>query len=181
MRNLSATKRKSTGRKMQSREWKALAPEVRAKLEELQQSLPISLAAIARALGVRVKAATLPPGIAGEIRPDGAAPGEFVVRVNRHDIPERQRFTVAHELGHFLLHRDQIGTGIKDDVLFRSRLSDWREAEANRIAADILMPEELVKQALQQAKSIGIEDVAPYLAKQFGVSEAAMKIRLGIN
>ena len=166
---------------MQSREWQALDPAVRGKLEGLQKGLPVSLSAIARALGVAVKAATLPPGISGEIRPDGEADGKFVIRVNRHDIPERQRFTVAHELGHFLLHRDQIGRGIEDDVLFRSRLSDWREAEANRIAADILMPEALIKEAYREAKSIGVEDISAYLARQFDVSEAAMKIRLGIS
>ena len=166
---------------MQSREWKSLEPGVRKTLEEFQDALPISLSAIAKALGVTVKAATLAPGISGEIRPDAAAPNKFVVRVNRHDIPERQRFTVAHELGHFLLHSDQIGAGIKDDVLFRSRLSDWREAEANRIAADILMPEHLIRRAIEQANLIGVEELAPYLAKQFEVSEAAMKIRLGIK
>lgn len=166
---------------MQSREWSTLPPEVRTTLESFQKAVPVSLSAIAKALGVTVKAATLLPGISGEIRPDSAAPGKFVVRVNRHDIPERQRFTVAHELGHFLLHRDQIGRGIEDDVLFRSRLSDWREAEANRIAADMLMPEQLVNEAYKQAKSIGVEDIAAYLAGQFEVSEAAMKIRLGIK
>jgi hypothetical protein len=166
---------------MTSREWNGLPAGVRATIEQFQQNYPVKLSALAQALGVPVKASTLPPGISGEIRPDSENAGGFVIKVNRHDPPNRQRFTVAHELGHFLLHRDQIGTGISDDVLYRSTLSDRREAEANRIAADILMPEPLVEGALKTAEVIRAEEPIAYLAKRFGVSEAAMKIRLGVE
>ncbi|MCB8877663.1 ImmA/IrrE family metallo-endopeptidase [Acidisoma silvae] len=84
-------------------------------------------------------------------------------------------------MAHFLLHSDQIGSGIEDDVLYRSSLSDRREAEANRLAADILMPHELVEEFLETAKALSIDDIPSYLADQFEVSEAAMKIRLGIS
>jgi Zn-dependent peptidase ImmA (M78 family) len=165
---------------MYSREWRNLDEAVRDQIRQIQQDIPVRLSALAEALGVTVKASTLPPGISGEIRPDATQPGHFVIRVNRHDIPERQRFTVAHELGHFLLHRDQIGDGIRDDVLYRSSLSDRREAEANRIAADILMPDELIGRVLERAELLSVDDIPKYLAKQFQVSEAAMKIRLGV-
>lgn len=164
-----------------SREWSSLSAAVRTSLEEVQTAPPVRLAELARQLGLTVRAATLPPGISGEIRPDPAAPGRYIIRVNRHDSTERQRFTVAHEIGHYLLHRDQIGNGITDDVLFRSRLTDRREAEANRIAADLLMPDHLINQALDRAKLIGVDDVVDYLARQFEVSDAAMKIRLGLK
>ncbi|WP_119944777.1 ImmA/IrrE family metallo-endopeptidase [Neorhizobium sp. NCHU2750] len=166
---------------MSSREWNGLPADVRATIQQFQTSYPIKLSALAQALGVPVKASTLPPGISGEIRPDIENPGRYIIKVNRHDPPSRQRFTVAHELGHFLLHRDQIGNGISDDVLYRSTLSDRREAEANRIAADILMPEPLVEGALKTAEVIRADEPVAYLAKRFGVSEAAMKIRLGIE
>lgn len=165
---------------MISREWQSLDENTRSKIADLQQECPIKLSDIGRALGLTIKAATLPVGISGEIRPDRERPGQYVIRVNRHDSPERQRFTVAHEIGHFLLHREQIGSGITDDVLYRSTLSDRREAEANRIAADILMPNKLVYDTLDTAKAIGVENIAQYLANMFQVSEAAMKIRLGI-
>src|ERR1044072_6020383 len=115
-------KRKNTGPDMTSREWNTLTPEVRAIIEEHQKTYPVKLSALAHALGVPVKASTLAPGISGEIRPDPDRPGGFLIRVNRHDPPNRQRFTVAHELGHFLLHKEQIGSGIADDVLYRSSL-----------------------------------------------------------
>jgi Zn-dependent peptidase ImmA (M78 family) len=159
-----------------SPEWNGLDPEVRARIKEYQDAPPVRLAELARALGVSVKAATLAPGISGEIRPNGD--GGFIIRINRHDPPKRQRFTVAHELAHFLIHRDEIGNGIEDDVLYRSGLSDRREQQANRLAADILMPEDLLNDAREAAEEKGVGDVALYLSDQFGVSEAAMRIKV---
>lgn len=160
-----------------------MSPELRnldrgllATLEKHQDVAPIRLTDLAGAFGVPVKAATLAPGISGEIRPDES--GGFVIKVNRHDPKRRQRFSVAHELSHFLLHRDQIGDGITDDVLYRSSLSDWREAEANRLAADILMPDALVREQIEAAHEKGVGDIVLYLADEFAVSEAAMRIKL---
>ena len=159
----------------------ALLPEnIKDTIRGHQASAPVRLSALASALGVGLKAATLPAGISGEIRPDPSSPGDVVIRVNRHDSDKRQRFTVAHEIAHFLLHRDHIGNGIKDDALYRSSLSDRREAEANRLAADLLMPEHLIADWLERARLLRVDDVASYLAKQFEVSEASMKIRLGL-
>lgn len=160
-----------------SPEWNRLAPDIRALIAQFQDEPPVRLPELARALGVSVKAATLGPGISGEIRPtpDGAG---YVIRINRHDPPKRQRFTVAHELAHFILHRDEIGNGIEDDVLYRSGLSDRREQQANRLAADILMPENLLDEAKEAAEEKGVGDIPMYLAELFGVSEAAMRIKV---
>lgn len=159
-----------------SPEWNRLSPDIRARIEEFQDAPPVRLPELALALGVPVKAATLAPGISGEIRPHGEG---FVIRINRHDPIKRQRFTVAHELSHFLLHRDQIGNGIADDVLYRSNLSDKREQQANRLAADILMPEALLTEAQQAAEEKGVGDMTLYLSDLFAVSEAAMRIKVG--
>lgn len=158
-----------------SPEWRSLTDGVRATIEEHQDTAPIRLAQLARALGVSVKAATLAPGISGEIRPVGDG---FVIRVNRHDTSKRQRFTVAHEMAHFLLHSDQINSGISDDVLYRSSLSDRREAQANRLAADILMPDDLVLTSVEAAQEKGVGDLVLFLAEQFAASEGAMRIKL---
>lgn len=149
-----------------------------ALIKKAHQSLPVKLSSLARELGLRVVASTLAPGISGEIRPiDGC----FVISVNRHDSARRQRFTVAHEIAHFLLHRDQIGSGIADDVLYRSSLSDAREAEANRLAADILVPRHALNRELEARKHLSREDQISELAALFDVSEVAMKIRLGFS
>lgn len=159
-----------------SPEWRSLPDDVRAVIEEHQDTAPIKLSQLARSLGVPIKAATLAPGISGEIRPAG---DHFIIRINRHDPSKRQRFTVAHELAHFLLHADQIDAdGISDDVLYRSSLSDRREAQANRLAADILMPDALVLASAEEAQEIGVGDLVLSLAEQFSTSEVAMRIKL---
>ncbi|MGR4864317.1 ImmA/IrrE family metallo-endopeptidase [Caulobacter sp. LARHSG274] len=165
---------------MPSREWAKLSEPARDTLAAHQLEAPVKLATIAKVLGLSLRASTLPAGISGEIRPDGE-PGNFVIKVNRHDSGRRQRFTIAHEISHYLLHRDQIGNGIADDALYRSSLSDSREAEANRLASDILMPDHLVAEELAAAKALGVEDVLAHMADKFEVSEAAMRIRLGLG
>lgn len=164
-----------------SREWHTLGAKEQALIASHQASAPVRLSAIAKDLGLVVKAATLPAGISGEIRPDETTPARFIIRVNRHDSEGRQRFTVAHELAHFLLHREQIGSGIRDDALYRSSLSDRREAEANRLAANILMPHHLVHAALAEADKLGIEDKVAYAAEKLNVSTAAMKVQLNLD
>ncbi|NOW46687.1 hypothetical protein FHW96_002847 [Novosphingobium sp. SG751A] len=159
-----------------SPEWRHLPERVRELIKQFHDVAPVRLPDLARALGVPVKAATLAPGISGEVRPDGN--GGFIARINRHDPKKRQRFSVAHELAHVLLHADQIGEGITDDVLYRSTLSNRVEAEANRLAADILMPDDLVLEYLEIAEERGGAGLIIYLAEAFSVSEAAMKIKL---
>lgn len=160
---------------MSSREFSLLGPDIKQHIARHQSEVPVKLHALASDIGVKVIAATLPAGISGELRP---SINGFVIKVNRHDSPSRQRFTVAHELAHYLLHRDHIGSGITDDALYRSGLSDSREAEANRLAADLLMPKAPLRAAYHQAVSAECSDLLSKLAEDFKVSEAAMKIRL---
>ena len=164
---------------MFSAEWQSIDSDTRLKLAAFFQTAPVSLAAIAQTLGLKVLSSTLPNGISGEIRPDPATPSGFIIRVNKNDPTRRQRFTVAHELAHYLLHRDFIGKGVTDDVLYRSTLSDSREAQANRLAADLLMPQALLDDWMQKATSLKVDDPVEFLSDKFGVSIAAMKIRLG--
>lgn len=166
---------------MSSSEWRAIDPETRGVLAEHLRNAPISLSAIAHALGIKVVSTVLPAGISGEIRPDPNVEAGFIIRVNKNDSSRRQRFTVAHELAHFLLHRDVIGNGVTDDVLYRSTLSDAREAQANRLAADLLMPRTLIDDWIRRAETLRVEDPVEFLSDKFGVSTAAMKIRLGVS
>lgn len=149
---------------------------VKAFISDFHHELPVKVGRIAAKLGVKVKLSTLPNGISGEIRKEN---GVYVIRVNRHDSKERQRFTLAHEIGHFMLHKDMIGDGIVDDALYRSRLSDRLEAEANRVAADILMPWDIIKLKIESLKELKGEALYEELSTIFEVSTTAIKIRLG--
>ena len=104
-----------------------------------------------------------------------------LLNVNRFETKERQRYTIAHELAHFLLHRDLIDSledGLTDNILYRSGAPEHIEFEANRLAADILMPSDTVRQRLVEYGGQVTEAVIADVAKYFRVSKAAMEIRL---
>ncbi len=143
-------------------------------------SIPVPIGALAKDLGLEVKSVALEPTISGEIRPSNTAQSGFKIRVNRHEKKPRQRYTIAHEIAHYLLHREHIGDGISDNVLYRSSLSNEIEREANRLAADLVMPRDAVADELEKWGGIPNEEIADILAKKFEVSLPAMKIRLGV-
>jgi Zn-dependent peptidase ImmA (M78 family) len=147
-------------------------------IERFQQSAPVDVTALAEALGLRVwEDDFLPEGISGKLFQDPiqGGPEGYSITVRSSDPYVRKRFTVAHEIAHFVLHRNRIGSLVTDDAFYRSNLSNREEAEANRFAADILMPRPLL------AKYITMYGSDPaFLAEMFKVSEAAMRIRLGL-
>lgn len=153
-------------------------------VREFTENKPVSVARLARALGLEVKLASLKPNVSGMIRPSDTAESGFEIRINKFEIPERQRFTIAHEIGHFLLHKGLIGNGIVDSVLYRSRLSNSLEAQANKAAAEIIMPAALVRGDLRRFRSKGDysdKEILDELAKNYNVSKQAMSIRIGVN
>jgi Zn-dependent peptidase ImmA (M78 family) len=138
---------------------------------------PVDVKEMAKDLGVNIyELANMPSGASGKLFPDRRSPAGFSIGVNANDSYTRKRFTIAHELAHFLLHRNDIHDGVLDDTLYRSEhLSGAQETEANKFAADILMPYDLL-QSMAQRGITKVED----LAHKFGVSAQAMSIRLGI-
>lgn len=114
--------------------------------------------------------------------------GKPVIVVNKSDADRRQRFTIAHELGHFTLHKDE-NLHVDDlhsaeVVHFRdgvsSQATDAREIEANQFAAELLMPEEEILPILKAslAKGTTLEKTVSDLADSFDVSVLAMTIKL---
>jgi len=142
-------------------------------------SYPVKVGELAKELGIEVFRSPLPPRISGLIQPKPGAPGVYEIKVNKFESEERQRFTLAHEIAHFLLHKAEIKSGVVDSIMYRSALTSKKEAEANRLAADIVMPERAVQKELQIAGGEPSEDIANRLAAIFKVSSPAMKIRIG--
>jgi Zn-dependent peptidase ImmA (M78 family) len=110
-----------------------------------------------------------------------------VIAVNPDQHLNRQRFTVAHELGHFFCHysdRDKHVEHVDGDfrVSWRNAVSSqgvkWDEIEANRFAAALLMPETLLRQDLDRLASSSNKEVADVLASTYKVSRVAMQFRL---
>lgn len=166
---------------MHSHEWKGLSENIKQIIERYQGEQPMRIGALAQELGVVVKVSSLSVGISGEIRPIDRPGADFIIRVNRHEHKNRQRFTIAHELSHFLLHLDKIGEGIADNGLYRSQLSSQIEAEANKLAADILMPWNVIQEKLAEYSNFDVEDRIEKIATDLGVSTIALNIRLGIK
>lgn len=160
-----------------SREFQALNAEQRAIIQDFLTEYPVRVGAMAAALGVKVLRSTLPRGISGQI---GQENGEFVIRVNRHEAKHRQRFTLAHELAHFLLHRDRIVAdgGWSENVLLRSGQPAQIEYEANRLASDLIIPSNKLAEATADYSGPMTDEVIEDLARRFGVSTTAMEIKL---
>jgi hypothetical protein len=135
---------------------------------------PVDIIGLANALGLTVVESDLGTN-AGEIFRDirrGGFSGYSIV-VNANDPHVRQRFTIGHEIGHFLRHRDRVQNRLIDDRMYRSGHGKTVEEEADALAADLLMPRKLVG----QFRNAGMNDVEE-LAAKFDVSVAAMKRRL---
>lgn len=145
--------------------------------QKFQSTAPVPVMGIANELGVKVWRSALGKDVSGKLFRDtvnGGTSGYSII-VNGFEPYVRQRFTMAHEIGHFVLHLDSVGSEIVDDTFYRSRLSNKLEAEANKFAADLLMPKALI----EKLENEGVNSPEG-LAKALSVSQVAMKIRLGI-
>jgi Zn-dependent peptidase ImmA (M78 family) len=164
---------------MKSKEFRRIPPRIREIVEEFLQEYPVRLGALAGRLGVPIRVASMKTGVSGQISRDGSG---YLIRINRNEARERQRFTIAHELAHYLLHREEIDRlpdGITDNVLYRSGAPEAIEYEANRLAADLVMPMELIqKRLIDDFSGIVTDATIEGLADAFEVSKSAMEIRL---
>ena len=161
-----------------SQEWNRILPEDKSVVEKYLCEIPVKLGSMAKELGIVVKRSpTIPRNISGKITKQ---PTGYEIKINKYESLARQRFTLAHELAHFLLHRteiDRLGE-IADNVLYRSGASETIEYEANRLAAQIIMPEEAISERQQAIGNNIDENIVDQLAKEFGVSKAVMEIRI---
>jgi Zn-dependent peptidase ImmA (M78 family) len=130
---------------------------------------PVPVESIAIGLGIRIENAVLGE-ISGKIERDDYG---YKITINSADPYVRQRFTLAHEIGHYILHRDLIGDGIVDDAMYRSKLDSYLETQANQYAAFVLMPPALFKNFAGELQNNPVD-----LAKIFNVSRQAAEFRL---
>lgn len=107
-----------------------------------------------------------------------------VIGVNSATSKRRQRFTIAHEIGHMALHKGD-ALMVDNVIQFRDELSSLgtnrNEREANAFAASLLMPQQLVVQHISRAINDGVtgrEELIGRLAGEFDVSTEAMSYRL---
>lgn len=137
--------------------------------------LPVDVSQIASLLGIKVKASFGPDeGASGSI-----TLGDDGVPVIVYDItepPVRQRFTIAHEIGHWALgHLNGKQKCFRDaPAQFSSNVSVPEERQANNFAAQLLMPENVLSYVVQE---MNVTELSK-LANIFDVSQAAMSYRI---
>jgi hypothetical protein len=152
-----------------------------AKIRHLLTGPPVDLREIAMELGINIwQSTSLPDGIAGKLTTDPKhKPGRsgFAIVIRKGDLLPVKRFTIAHEFGHYLLHRTLLENGEIVDreepqgkELYRSNLSTSKEQLANKVASDILMPWSLLAPLISERRST--------LQGLFQVSRTMLDIRL---
>lgn len=139
---------------------------------------------LARDRGATIVMEPLDPEVSGVLY---RLPDRIVIAVNQAHAHTRQRFTVAHELGHLILHQ---GRPLIVDHVVRAKVSlrdtrsslatDREEIEANRFAANLLMPAEFIHTAVKNELRSELDEVKTIsiLANMFVVSPLAMELRL---
>ena len=165
---------------------KAICERAKSLLDENKVTAPpVSVERIAKKLGARLRFSPLDDELFGMIY---VKDGEPIIGVNSLHHPNRQRFTIAHECGHLLFHKEEITKEVHIDkgfpMLMRDSVSaagiNEMEIQANLFAAELLMPVPLLIEAIgNQPFDIDDESAVSTLAKTFKVSPSAMRYRLG--
>lgn len=156
-----------------------ISEKIELKAEEILQTLgikntPISIEEIASKLQIKISRAPSKDFSGLLIRKDGHA----LIGINNSEAPTRQRFTIAHELGHFFLHPR------KDTFVdYRNNKKDMVrtviEKQADMFAAALLMPRTLIEKDFRILIKKGFGEVElASIAGKYQVSEDAMKFRL---
>lgn len=154
----------------------AVAKKAHEVLRKYQITSPlVNVFDIAEREGLKIEYRIFPNGnsdISGFLMAD-----EKTIYLNVDNSAERQAYTVAHELGHYLLGHGADRYGVLRRVNdYSSDEKTQEEKDADRFAANLLMPEEMVRGELK--KYPFLKDAPQILAAKFGVSVSAMKYRL---
>lgn len=147
----------------------AILPTVRTVLAGFpSHGFPVDVEDIAASQGIHLLTCQMPPNVLGALN----LTSEGWVLLLAHQAPSRRRWTVAHELGHHLLHSGRARPVMRTGTPGR----DWvLEVEANAFARHLLMPTEACENSLAGHPE---SEWPRVLAETFGVSLSAARWRL---
>jgi Zn-dependent peptidase ImmA (M78 family) len=140
-----------------------------AKKDGLIGNYKVDIKAIVEENGITIKEIDLPSTKSGYLT---CEEGKWIIGVNKNHSSRRKRFTIAHEFAHYILHRSDKDYFI-DTVFFRDENQTSIEYFANSFAAKLLMPDELIKKALDK-DILSLNE----LADTFEVSLLAVRNRI---
>lgn len=127
---------------------------------------PINLDCILERLNLKLEKKELPNDISGILDLNSNT-----ITIERRHSEERQHFTIAHEIAHFCLHKNQDSL-FEDKIFFRGIDSNSIEYQANNFAGELLMPKAEFLSQIRTGKRNIVD-----LAKHFGVSTLAIRVR----
>lgn len=143
--------------------------------------IPVDVHFLAKQSGIVVMPRDLEDSVSGILV---VRDGEGVIAVNKDHPKSRQRFSIAHELGHWYLHSATTNVFVDTtSIYFRNREASEgdrrQEVEANTFAAALLMPAQPLREAVGPMQLDPSDDLAfRRLAAKFSVSIQALGIRL---
>jgi Zn-dependent peptidase ImmA (M78 family) len=151
-------------------------------IESNSYSTPVQLTDCARYLGIIIKNVELDADVSGFLllKDDNSVH----IGINKSNPVNRRRFTLAHEIAHYILHAkdSKLFVDKEEKVLYRDSNSSTgeleKEREANAFAAALLMPEKLLREEIAKQNEEAKEKFINNVARKFQVSEQAVTIRL---
>lgn len=142
---------------------------------------PVKIRKLVKSQGVAIETEKLEPNVSS-ILFRGKEPR---ITLNRRHSRSRQRFALAHALGHFLMHGGGGAAVFLTDLTVHLRAgdparSDPRELEANAFAMDLLLPEHLLRNELRESEGIDLSDESRIedLAARYRISPHLLVLRL---
>lgn len=150
---------------------------------------PVPVEKIAKKLGAKIRYSPMDnEDLSGMIFMKDDIP---IIGVNALHHPNRQRFTIAHEIGHLVLHKHIFENSVHVDTKFFALKRDQKsttgtddiEIQANAFASELLMPEQVVENMIDEVFGSDVFDIESAdmldkLASKFKVSKDAMQFRL---
>lgn len=156
--------------------------KINEKLENLTKDIliqhdmlkmPVDIVKILDDIGIEVYETDLTSEVSGAIKYDKDS-NSFSILINKNNSHTRKRFTMAHELGHYFLHKDILQNDeLHIDILYSDSTTELEEDDVNYFAGALLMNRMLLERL---HKKISLSE----LAKLFDVSVSDMTVRLDI-
>ncbi len=149
-------------------------------IKKFDLRIPVDVEGLSQDLNIEIKKADDKDiSVSGLLyRKDGVA----YMAINSAETTERQRFTIAHEIGHFVLHTTKdIFVEYRQKTYEKNVVRTNKEIEANHFAACLLMPRSEIEKEVKNLNKLDCE-VSPndihVLANKYQVSDEAMTFRL---
>lgn len=141
----------------------------KAKKDGFINGYSVDIKSIIEKQGIEIKYEEMPSTKSGYLR---KVDNKWIIGVNRRHHVHRQKYTLAHEFAHYILHRAE-NNSFEDEVFYRDEVQTSIEYSANTFAAKLLMPEEIIEKAIKE----GLTSLKE-LAAELNLSPLAVKSRI---